>query len=109
MLADRRASGEDRPTRGSPDRAGDQRADEQELALARQVQQSVLPRTFPDIPGYRFAARNAPARQVGGDFYDVILLDEGRFGLVIADVSIRDAGRALHGADAQPDPGRGAP
>ena len=34
---------------------------EQELALARQVQQSVLPRTFPEIPGYHFAARNEPA------------------------------------------------
>jgi serine phosphatase RsbU (regulator of sigma subunit) len=69
---------------------------EQELALARQVQQSVLPRTFPDIPGYRFAARNEPARQVGGDFYDVIPLDGDRFGLVIADVSDKGMPAALY-------------
>lgn len=69
---------------------------EQELALARQVQQSVLPRTFPHIPGYRFAARNAPARQVGGDFYDVIPLAGDRFGLVIADVSDKGMPAALY-------------
>jgi len=58
-----------------------------ELELAREVQQAVLPHTFPEIPGYRFAAHNQPARQVGGDFYDVIDLGVGRFGLVVADVS----------------------
>jgi serine phosphatase RsbU (regulator of sigma subunit) len=60
---------------------------EHELALARQVQQRVLPRTFPTLPGYHFAARNEPARQVGGDFYDVIALDEAHIGVAIADVS----------------------
>ena len=69
---------------------------EQELALARQVQQSVLPRTFPHVPGYRFAARNAPARQVGGDFYDVIPLDDQHFGIVIADVSDKGMPAALY-------------
>ena len=69
---------------------------EQELALARQVQQSVLPRTFPEIPGYHFAARNEPARQVGGDFYDVIPLADDRFGLVIADVSDKGMPAALY-------------
>lgn len=69
---------------------------EQELALARQVQQSVLPRTFPQIPGFHFAARNLPARQVGGDFYDVIPLDGRRFGLVIADVSDKGMPAALY-------------
>jgi len=69
---------------------------EQELALARQVQQSVLPRTFPQIPGYRFAARNLPARQVGGDFYDVIPLQGDRFGIVIADVSDKGMPAALY-------------
>ncbi|MBM4460240.1 MAG: GAF domain-containing protein [Chloroflexi bacterium] len=69
---------------------------EQELALARQVQQSVLPRTFPHVSGYAFAARNAPARQVGGDFYDVIPLDADRFGLVIADVADKGMPAALY-------------
>ncbi|MGD8793119.1 MAG: SpoIIE family protein phosphatase, partial [Anaerolineae bacterium] len=68
---------------------------ERELELARQVQQSVLPRTFPLLPGYRFAARSRAARWVGGDFYDVILLDAGRFALVIGDVSDKGMAAAL--------------
>ncbi len=68
---------------------------EHELALARQVQQSMLPRTFPRIPGYSFAAGSEPARQVGGDFYDVIRLDDDRFALAIADVSGKGMPAAL--------------
>lgn len=69
---------------------------EQELELARQVQQSMLPRIFPLVPGYIFAAQNRPARRVGGDFYDVILLDADRFGLVIGDVSDKGMPSALY-------------
>ncbi len=69
---------------------------ERELELARQVQQSVLPRVFPSAPGYVFAARNEPARQVGGDFYDVFLVDENHFGLVVADVSDKGMPAALY-------------
>jgi len=69
---------------------------EQELELARRVQQSVLPRIFPLSADYAFAACNNPARQVGGDFYDVILLDADRFGLVIADVSDKGMPAALY-------------
>ncbi|MBN1933772.1 MAG: PP2C family protein-serine/threonine phosphatase, partial [Anaerolineae bacterium] len=69
---------------------------EHELALARQVQQSVLPRVFPVVPGYAFAAHNEPARQVGGDFYDVFRVDEHCFGLVIADVSDKGMPAALY-------------
>jgi serine phosphatase RsbU (regulator of sigma subunit) len=69
---------------------------ERELELARQVQQSVLPRIFPLVPGYTFAARNRPARQVGGDFYDVILLDANRFGIVVGDVSDKGMPAALY-------------
>ena len=68
---------------------------ERELELARQVQQSLLPRVFPSFPGYDFAALSRPARQVGGDFYDVFALGEGRFGLVIADVSDKGMPAAL--------------
>jgi serine phosphatase RsbU (regulator of sigma subunit) len=68
---------------------------ERELELARQVQQSVLPRTFPLLPGFRFAARSRAARWVGGDFYDVILLDAGCFALVIGDVSDKGMAAAL--------------
>ncbi len=69
---------------------------ERELELARQVQQSVLPCTFPQVPGYGFCARSEPARQVGGDFYDVFLLGPDRFGLVIADVSDKGMPAALY-------------
>lgn len=68
---------------------------DRELELARQMQLSMLPRTFLDIPEYTFAARYQPARQVGGDFYDVIDLDEDHFGLVIADVSDKGLSSAL--------------
>ncbi len=67
-----------------------------EMELARQVQQSVLPQTFPSIPGFGFAARYEAARQVGGDFYDVIDLDDDHFGLVIADVSDKGMPAALY-------------
>ena len=67
-----------------------------ELELARQVQESFLPKAFPDTPGYAFAAFSEPAREVGGDFYDVIDLDEGRVGLVIADVSDKGMAAALY-------------
>ncbi len=69
---------------------------ERELELAREVQQAVLPRRFPNILGYEFAAHNQPARQVGGDFYDVIQLDANRFGLVIADVSDKGMPAAVY-------------
>jgi serine phosphatase RsbU (regulator of sigma subunit) len=69
---------------------------EHELELARQVQQSVLPHVFPQVPGYTFAARSEPARQVGGDFYDVFVLDEDHVGLVIADVSDKGMPAALY-------------
>jgi sigma-B regulation protein RsbU (phosphoserine phosphatase) len=69
---------------------------ERELELARQLQQSMLPRTFPRIHGYRFAAHNLTARQVGGDFYDVIELDGDTVGVVIADVSDKGMPAALY-------------
>ncbi|MCU0509014.1 MAG: SpoIIE family protein phosphatase [Anaerolineae bacterium] len=67
-----------------------------ELELARQVQESFLPKTFPDAPGFAFGAYSEPAREVGGDFYDVIDLGEGRVGLVIADVSDKGMAAALY-------------
>jgi serine phosphatase RsbU (regulator of sigma subunit) len=69
---------------------------ERELELARQVQQSVLPRTFPQLQGLRFAAWNEPARQVGGDLYDVIALDSNLVGIAIADVSDKGMPAALY-------------
>jgi serine phosphatase RsbU (regulator of sigma subunit) len=68
---------------------------EHELDLARDLQRSILPDEFPQRPGISFAARSRPARQVGGDFYDVIPLTAGRFGLVMADVSDKGMAAAL--------------
>lgn len=69
---------------------------ERELELARELQQSILPNEFPDLPGFNCAARNRNARQVGGDFYDVISLDKGRVGLIMADVSDKGMPAALY-------------
>lgn len=60
---------------------------EQELDIARGMQQSVLPRTFPPFGAFELDARMTPAREVGGDFYDVFMIDEDRLGIVVADVS----------------------
>jgi phosphoserine phosphatase RsbU/P len=69
---------------------------ERELELARELQQGILPDTFPAVPGVNFAARSLPARQVGGDFFDVIPFDDGRVGLVMADVSDKGITAALY-------------
>jgi sigma-B regulation protein RsbU (phosphoserine phosphatase) len=68
---------------------------ERELQMAHEVQASLLPRETPQVPGWEFAARWQPAREVAGDYYDFIPLDEGRLGLVIADVSDKGMPAAL--------------
>lgn len=67
-----------------------------EMELAAEVQQSILPHVFPRAPGLTFAADNRPARQVGGDFYDVFTLNKSTIGLVIADVSGKGMPAALY-------------
>lgn len=59
---------------------------EQEIALAAQVQASLLPRAMPQMEGYRFYALASPAQQIGGDLYDLIQKDEGCC-IVTADIS----------------------
>jgi PAS domain S-box-containing protein len=60
---------------------------EQELQVARLIQQTLLPKSLPGLAGYDMAAYYQPAREVGGDFYDFLELEDGRLGLVIGDVS----------------------
>jgi len=63
---------------------------ERELRVARRIQQSFLPMTFPPFPGetrFDIFARNLPAREVGGDFYDFFFVGPDRLGVVIGDVS----------------------
>ncbi len=60
---------------------------DREMALAQELQRAILPRSFPQVPGFDIVARGQPAREVGGDFYDLIPLDEQHVGIVMADVS----------------------
>ncbi len=69
---------------------------EKELAMARAVQKSLLPNQLPDIPGFTLAADWRPAREVAGDFYDFFPLPDGRWGIVLADVSGKGAPAAFH-------------
>ncbi len=66
-----------------------------ELGVASKIQQSILPTRFPDKPGCRMFANMKPARNVGGDFFDVIHLADGRIGIAIADVSDKGVPAAL--------------
>ena len=68
---------------------------QKELDVASKMQKSILPTRFPEQPGYEVFAHMEPARNVGGDFYDVIQLDRGRLGLCIADVSDKGVPAAL--------------
>jgi serine phosphatase RsbU (regulator of sigma subunit)/anti-sigma regulatory factor (Ser/Thr protein kinase) len=68
---------------------------EQELQVAKLIQQHFLPRTLPDLPGWQIDAHYRPAREVGGDFYDFIALDDGRVGIVIGDVTDKGVPAAL--------------
>ncbi len=77
----------------------------QELRLAievgRKIQASFLPRSLPDVPGYQMAAWWQPAEAVSGDYYDVLRLPDGRWALVIADVSGHGVGPSLIMASAR--------
>lgn len=74
-----------------------ERRNEADLATAKSIQESALPRTFPPFPEVQkfdiFASMNA-AKEVGGDFYDFFLIDDHRLGFLIADVS----GKGIPGA-----------
>src|ERR671913_89320 len=60
---------------------------EQELRVARLIQQTLLPKSVPGLAGYDVAAYYRPAREVGGDFYDFLELEDGRLGLVVGDAT----------------------
>lgn len=69
-----------------------------ELSVAFRIQSDILPAVFPAFPDrkdFDIYASMAPAREVGGDFYDFFLIDESRLGLVIADVSGKGVPAAL--------------
>jgi serine phosphatase RsbU (regulator of sigma subunit)/anti-sigma regulatory factor (Ser/Thr protein kinase) len=60
---------------------------EQELRVARFIQQNLLPRQLPQMPGWNIAAFWQPAREVSGDFYDFITMPDGRLAFLVADVT----------------------
>src|SRR5215204_4785513 len=68
---------------------------EQELRVARLIQQTLLPKHVPDLPGYQLAAYYQPAREVGGDFYDFLEFDDGQLGLVVGDVTDKGVPAAI--------------
>ena len=68
---------------------------ENELGVAKSMQQSILPKSFVSTQTHRLYANMLAAREVGGDFYDFYVLPDGRIGLAIADVSGKGVPAAL--------------
>jgi predicted ester cyclase len=60
---------------------------EQELQVARQIQQELLPDSVPKLEGWQIATYYGPAREVGGDFYAFVELSRGRLGLIVGDAT----------------------
>jgi serine phosphatase RsbU (regulator of sigma subunit)/predicted ester cyclase len=68
---------------------------EQELLVARRIQQTSLPKEVPNVKGWEIAPLYQPAREVGGDFYDFHLLSNDRVGLVVGDATGKGVPAAL--------------
>jgi predicted ester cyclase len=68
---------------------------EQELRVARHIQQALLPEAMPELYGWQLAAYYKPAREVGGDFYDFLELEDGHLGLVVGDATGKGIPAAL--------------
>ncbi|MFQ5824920.1 MAG: GAF domain-containing SpoIIE family protein phosphatase [bacterium] len=74
---------------------------EEELLIAREIQRQLLPNSCPDIKNFEIAALNISSRQVGGDYYDCIKINEYKYGVCIADVSGKGTPAALLMANLQ--------
>lgn len=72
-----------------------------ELDIAREVQKKLLPQSLPQLDGVSLAASSVSAQEVGGDYYDVIELDDGRMAFIIADVSGKGTSAAFYMAEMQ--------
>jgi serine phosphatase RsbU (regulator of sigma subunit)/predicted ester cyclase len=68
---------------------------DQELKVARRIQQASLPDEVPELEGWQISPYYQPAREVGGDFYDFHLLSEGRLGVVVGDATGKGVPAAL--------------
>lgn len=74
---------------------------EDELNIAREIQQGLLPEKLPAIPGFDIAALTIPSKEVGGDYYDVITRQNGEYVLAIGDVAGKGTPAALLMASVQ--------
>ncbi|HEU4338590.1 MAG TPA: HAMP domain-containing protein, partial [Planctomycetota bacterium] len=72
----------------------DARDSEHEMQIASQIQANLAPRSLPRPPGVDIAAFSRPSKSVGGDYYDCFEIEEGRIGLIVADV----AGKGVPGS-----------
>jgi serine phosphatase RsbU (regulator of sigma subunit)/predicted ester cyclase len=68
---------------------------EQELRVARRIQQASLPEEVPTLEGWQISPYYRPAREVGGDFYDFFELEDGRVGVVVGDATGKGVSAAL--------------
>ncbi len=68
---------------------------EQELHLARRIQQASLPESVPSLEGWEISPRYKPAREVGGDFFDFLELEDDRLGMVVGDATGKGVPAAL--------------
>jgi sigma-B regulation protein RsbU (phosphoserine phosphatase) len=68
---------------------------DRELELAAEIQRQILPKRAPEVAGFELLGWNRPARTVGGDYYDLRRLDDGRVALTVADVAGKGIGAAL--------------
>ncbi len=60
---------------------------EKEISIVGQIQRSFLPRKFPSHPNIRIAAHYQPSMQAGGDYYDILPIDDNHWGIVMADIA----------------------
>jgi sigma-B regulation protein RsbU (phosphoserine phosphatase) len=68
---------------------------EEEMALARNIQSRLLPKIMPDLDHIQFHGVNVPSKHVGGDYFDIINIEDNYLGITIADVSGKGMGAAL--------------
>src|SRR5215218_8622983 len=68
---------------------------EQDLRVARRIQQASLPKEVPELKGWEITPYYRPAREVGGDFYDFLEFEDGRLGLVVGDATGKGVPAAL--------------
>jgi serine phosphatase RsbU (regulator of sigma subunit)/ketosteroid isomerase-like protein len=74
---------------------------EQELHVARSIQQASLPKEVPELEGWEISPQYRPAREVGGDFYDFLELPKGRLGILVGDATGKGVPAALVMASAR--------